>query len=218
MVILPTLGRPKQLARFIEAYHVTCASSPVAVFFDAADPSLPEYDKIDYPGNFIKVSVPAGTRLPEIQNLAFKHFPNRPWYGFVGDDCLPMTRDWDVLLAAACKPMGIAWPDDGIQGEKLATHPFIDGDLVRLIGWITPPGFVQYYTDNVLTDIARDLNRAMYMPNIKLMHMHHINGMAEMDATYARSGSMEQDRDAYINFRTNVYPHLIERLRLCSSM
>jgi hypothetical protein len=217
MIILPTLGRPHLLKRFIEAYHSTQASAAVCLVFDASDSTLPEYAKLEIPEWWLKASVPSGTSLPTLQNLLFRQFPDRGYYGFMSDDCVPETRNWDVILAgAAMYRAGIAWGDDSIQGARLATHPFIDGELARRIGWITPPHFKRFYTDNVITEIARALGRDVYLPHVKTTHYHHMNGKAQIDATYEAANTdvnMQGDRTVFEIFMKEEFPRLIERIR-----
>lgn len=213
MIIMPTMGRPHNLKRFIDVYRKTMAMTPVVVIFDQGDKALPEYFKLDYPANFTKVDVARGTRVSDLQNIAFYHFHNEPFYGFIGDDCVPETDHWDKILAEACGSNKISWGDDGIQGEKLATHPFIGGDLVRKIGWIAAPGFVRFFTDTIITDIARGLEAAVYLPDVKTTHYHPFNGTAPMDDVYRSAPPLDIDTMTYINFRKHQLPALIERLR-----
>ncbi len=214
MIIMPTMGRPHNLKRFIESYRATQASVPVCVVFDAADKTLPGYAELDWPANFIKTSVPAGTRVPAIQNAIFRQFPNLGFYGLIGDDCVPETRNWDVILAGACLyRQGIAWGFDSIQNERMATHPFLCGDLVRQIGWITPPHFTHYYGDTVITHIAQALNRDIYMPEVRTIHHHHMNGLAPDDATYQNLPPLQGDKTIYELFMKEDFPKIIQRVR-----
>lgn len=214
MIILPTMGRPHNLKRFIEHYRATQACTPVCVVFDAADPALPGYSELDFPANFIKVSVPAGTRVPAIQNLIFRQFNDMGFYGLIGDDCVPETRNWDVILAGACLYRdGVAWGDDSIQGPNIATHPFISGNYARRLGWLTPPHFTHFYADNVIGDIAKALNRDVYMPEIRTIHHHHINGLAPMDSTYANLPNMQGDRTVHEIFMREDFPRIIQRMK-----
>lgn len=213
MIIMPTMGRPHNLKRFIDAYRKTLATTPVVIVFDQGDKTLPEYAKLDYPDNFIKTDVAAGTRISDLQNMAFYHFHNESFYGLIGDDCVPETEHWDLILQEACGSNKIAWGDDGLQGSKIATHPFIGGDLLRKIGWIAAPGFVRFFTDTIVTDIARGLEVAVYLPNVKTIHYHPFNGTALMDDTYRAAPPLELDMTTYINFRKHQLPSLLERLR-----
>lgn len=213
MIIMPTMGRPHNVRRFIEAYRATKAMTKVLVVFDQADKALPEYEKIEWPFNFMKADVAPGTTINNIQNIVFYYFHDEPFYGLIGDDCVPQTEYWDLILQEACMPDKIAWGDDGIQGSKLATHPFIGGNLLRKIGWIAAPGFTRFFTDTIITDVARGLNRAVYLDSVKTIHYHPFNGTAPMDDTYRAAPPLDVDMMAYVNFRKNQLPLLIERLR-----
>lgn len=213
IIIMPTMGRPQNITRFIQAYADTQARTPIVMVLDDGDPKLKDYNAINYPLSFTRLMVPHGTTVPQCQNIAFELFPDKDYYGFIGDDCVPETRDWDWLLGNACQPNGIAWGDDGIQGEGLTTHPFIAGKLLRKIGYVAHPSFHHFFTDTVLLNIVRTLNCGVYLPNIKTTHYHHLNGKAEMDETYTSKGSLQRDFDNYNEFNRTEFPRLIERLR-----
>ena len=137
MIVLPSKGRPDLLMRFIKAYAVTGAIQPVYLGLDEADAS--RYDHVVLPENWKRCTSPEGTPLGGIFNMIFSAFPNEEYYAMVADDLLPETPFWDVALKESCLPDKIAWGNDGIQNEKLPTHPFIGGDLVRKMGWWSPP-------------------------------------------------------------------------------
>lgn len=213
MIILPTLGRPENIKRFVEAYRSTFASLPVLVVFDAGDALKAEYEKIGLPASFDKIFVPARTRCAAIQNLVFEKWPNEEFYAVLADDVVPETEKWDKELAEACRYEGIAWGDDDIQHKALATHPFIDGDLVRKMGWIAPPGLVHFFVDNVWTHLAAAIGGNGYLPDVKLTHHHHLNGKAVMDSTYRNATSFDADYVAYRAFMKNDFEALLKRVR-----
>jgi hypothetical protein len=210
MIFLPTRGRPQSILRFIECYHRTEAKEPVLLVTDHDDRS---YDAITLPANFsIKVMPPHGG-IGECMNAAFADHPNEVYYGLIADDVVPETPRWDQILINACLPYGISWGDDGVPGINLPTHPFIAGDLVRAIGWIACPTLKHWYTDNVCHDIAVGIGCGKFLPEVKLPHYHVFNDKAELDDTYLNQPSREKDKAAYLKFRQEELPGLLQRIR-----
>lgn len=210
MLILPTIGRPDSLKRFVEAYRATMASLPIYVMLDSADAY--RYDNVEIPTHWKRCSVPAGMRLGDIFNLIFKTYPNEDFYGMVADDVVPTTPCWDIFLRNACKPDRISWGWDSIQNEKLPVHPFIGGDLVRKLGFWAAPGIKHWFVDNAWKSIADALGVAVYLPEIKMTHHHYINGKSRLDRTYENQPSQKADEVAYMKFMSEEFPALINKL------
>lgn len=201
MWILPSRGRPANVIRLMEAFEKTGATTPVWLRFDDDDPQ-PEYG---YEGWVVEI----GPRLPlsEIYAEAYRKYPYLPWYGFIADDVVPTTPEWDKLLIAAAGQDGMAFGDDGINGSKHATHFVLGGNLVRSIGWLSLPGLARIYIDNVWNEIAKRLGVLRYMPNIMLRHHHFSNHLALFDATYKKSAEIkENDKRIYEAWKQHFQP------------
>lgn len=211
MLILPTKGRPQNLKRFVRSYLDTAATLSINVIFDAADAY--RYDDIQTPSHWKRISAPAGTRIGEIFNLIFKKYPDEDYYGMVADDIVPQTHLWDIVLRDSCLPDKIAWACDGLQNENLPVHPFIGGELVRKLGWWACPGLKHWYVDNVWKNLANALNCGVYLPNIKMTHLHPANGSAPYDRTYNEQPSHTADEICYINFLQNDFQQTVDRVK-----
>lgn len=212
MLILPTKGRPLSLKRFVRLYNETSATLPIHVVFDAADAG--QYNDIETPAHWKRVSVAAGTSLGGIFTKLFQKYPNEPYYGMVADDVVPETSGWDVIMAELCQPDKIVWGRDDIQNEKLPVHPFIGGDLVRKLGWWSAPGLKHWFVDNVWKNLAGALDCGLYLPQVKMTHLHPVNGRAGMDKTYREQPDHAADQRAYEKFMTEQFPEVIKRLSL----
>lgn len=212
MIILPTLGRPENLLRFIAACRQTKTSLPIHVVLDANDGH--RYNNIITPPTWKKVQVPAETRIGDIFNIIFRAFPHQDYYGMVADDVVPETLHWDVILRDSCLPDKISWGWDGIQNEKLPVHPFIGGDLVRKLGWWSPPGIKHWFVDNAWKSIGVALECENYLPEVKMTHHHYINGKARFDRTYEGQPSHKADEIAYGKFMGSQFPDIIRKIKL----
>lgn len=210
MILLPTKGRPLSLKRFVTRYETTGATLPVLLLTDEADRGV--YETVGLPAGFSEMTFPAGTPIGECFNRAFAAHPDEPYYGITADDVVPETDGWDVTLRDACLPDRVAWGDDGLQGKDLPTHPFLGGELVRKLGFIAPPGVKHWYADNFWALLANTHGLGTYLPDVKTTHRHHLNGLAEFDATYATQPDHEADRQAWARFLAGEYQEVRARL------
>lgn len=211
MLILPTKGRPSNLRRFISAYTDTYATIPIHVIFDAEDAHV--YNTVDTPSHWKRVSAPSGSCLGDIFSLIFKKYPNESYYGMVADDVIPETSGWDVIMAEICQPNKIVWGADGLQNENLPVHPFIGGDLLRKLGWWAAPGLKHWFVDNVWKNLADSLECGVYLPQVKMTHMHYINGRASLDRTYREQPNHGDDQRSYQEFMSKRFPDIINALK-----
>ena len=211
MLILPTKGRPLNLKRFIRAYNDTKAVIPIWLILDASDGY--RYNLIETPPHWKRVSVPSGTPLGGIFERIFKKYSNEAYYGMVADDVVPETEHWDSIMMEACQPDKIVWGCDELQNERLPVHPFIGGDLVRKLGFWAAPGMKHWFVDNAWKAIADALGCGIYMPNVKMIHRHYVNGRAPMDKTYQEQPNHMADQIAYQKFMNERFHDLIKRLK-----
>lgn len=211
MLILPTKSRPLNLKRFIRTYHETKATIPVWVIMDANDAYL--YNNVETPKHWKRISVHANTPLGGIFKRIYEKYPNEPYYGMVADDVVPETEGWDTIMVETCQPDKIVWACDGIQNERLPVHPFIGGDLVRKLGFWAAPGLKHWFVDNVWKAIADALDCGVYLPDVKMTHLHYVNGRAQMDRTYREQPNHQADARAYQRFMDEEFSGLIKRLK-----
>jgi len=193
--LLPSRSRPQNIVRLVQVEF----RSPVMLALDFDDPMLGGYHDLDLPKGWGTMTCGHGP-LSELYNCFFATYPSLDWYGFLADDVLPSAPDWDRKLIAAAGRDGLAFGDDGINGEKHAPHFVLGGDLVREFGWLALPGLDRIYIDTVWNDIARDRGVMRYLPDVKMPHLHFSNRRALMDVTY-RKQNKARDRAIYEEWR-----------------
>lgn len=137
--------------------------------------------------------------LAGIYNDAFRRHPNEAWYGFIADDVVPLTPDWDVRLIEEAGSHGMAVPAGG-HDVNGAPHFVLGGDLVREIGWLSLPGLDRLYIDTVWQRIAEARGTLKRVPDVVLEHRHFSNGKALMDDTYRKHNKM-RDKLTFDNWR-----------------
>ncbi len=196
MFILPSRGRPDNVARLIEAWHETAATAMEykwRVRLDEDDLTLDAYYRLPWPKCW---NVIIGKRISpcEAFNEAFGKCPDAGFYGLMGDDIMPRTACWDAILVSEASGWNVAYGDDLINGEAHGTHLVVGGELIRALGWVSLPGVKRLYCDTALNHIGRSLGVLRYRPDVILEHLHFSNRKAPMDETYRKPEKREDRR------------------------
>jgi len=183
MFILPSRGRPQNVARLIEHYRYTDATAPVCLYVDTDDPKFSEYNALDLPKTwrFYLNSRAPYNPVWHINNNHFNNFPNEPWYGHINDDMVPRTYHWDQELIKTAGSDHIAYGDDMLQSRRMCTFPVIGGDLVRHFGRLMFDGL---NIDTAWMLLGYKLGLLRYRPDVRLEHMHYTVNKAPYDETY----------------------------------
>ena len=194
--IIPSRTRPHNLRRLVAACSETLMTTRALLRLDDDDPLLRDYLRMETDWEIV---VDKRVPLSEVYNEVFPR--HLDWYGFLADDVLPETLNWDSTLIDAAGPDGMAYGDDGIH--QAPTHFVLGGDLVRDIGWLALPGLDRLYIDTVWKDIATDREVLRYLPDVKITHLHFSNRRAMRDAIY-RKPTKDNDRALYEAWRKEV--------------
>ena len=213
MFSLPSRGRPHNLARFLEAYRQTKATAPVRLRLDQDDPDLDSYYAIEIPQNWERMARPRSNGANPAHAELFAEKPDLLWYGLIADDVIPRTPEWDQILIDAAGRDKLAYADDGFQGEKLATHPVIGGDMVRSIGWLVCPDLGHSYADTALHLIAQKTGRCVYRGDVLLEHMHPLANKAQPDKTYRYAEGFVADTQRFHKWRGMSLRPIVEKLK-----
>lgn len=205
LVIVPSRGRPGNVAELLEAWHQTAASSGrtrLLIAVDDDDPELSGYRALPLPG-WAELAVGPRERMnPTLNRRALECAGDHYALGFMGDDHRPRTRCWDDAVLGALRAMGsgLAYGDDLVQRERLATAVFITSDIVRALGYFAPPRQMHMYLDNAWMTLGTMLGRLAYLPNVVIEHLHPVAGTAEWDDGYREVNAQvvyDSDRAAF---------------------
>jgi hypothetical protein len=180
LILLPSLNRPKQLSECVTSLCAT-ATGP----FD--------FLALTEKSTFVE----AVNSVPE--ELLYRY----DILGLLGDDCRMRTQDWDGLVQNhLAGKVGLVYGRDGIQDEKLPTQPFFSTAIALTLGFVLPPMFKQYFTDDWLLALANGAGCRFYAPDLFTEHMHSCAGKSANDETYMRSNAwMEEDGEAWHRYR-----------------
>lgn len=213
-ILLPTRGRPDNLARFIVAVEGTADDWVLYLRLDTDDPKAVMYDHVIGVGwpnirTFHGDRVGFGASLNELAAHAERDGVSH--LGMFGDDVVPETEGWDTALVAGLgEKLGVAYGDDGLRKKHapdLPTHYVTQTEVYRRLGYLAPPTIRHLFLDNVARDVGRYLKNFVYVP-VKIRHLHpwaegeHLN-----DATYMQGGRNHDirhaDRLAYVRWMSD---------------
>lgn len=228
LVIVPSRGRPENVARLMEAWKATVSGdTKLFVVTDPDDPRADGYDELQIGASddrFGRIILDPGgerLRLGGILNYigyAYAHETDVPMLGFCGDDHLPRTEGWDTAVLAALHDLGsgIVYGNDLLQGERLPTAAFMTSDIIRTLGWMVPPGLIHLYIDDAWRELGNAMGRLKYLPDVVIEHMHPAAQKASWDHRYAEVNAPEvaaADKATFDAWMAEGLPAAVAKLR-----
>ena len=199
-IIFPTRNRPDNCKRLLESIKNTVSDETlieVCMYIDSDDiltlPAIEGYN----------VKFVVGERLRNLSilwNEAYK-LASGDIIMHCGDDIVFRTKNWDVAIRDAFNKYDdkivLVYGDDTIMHDQIATHSFIHRKWIEVSGFFLPPYFSSDYNDLWLDNVARMINRLVYLPNVITEHMHYGVGKATIDQnTIDRLARHQEDRVA----------------------
>jgi hypothetical protein len=191
-VIVPSRGRPHNIARLLDAMSQTCqGGTDLIVGADDNDPYLDEYQA--FTGCQVVVKPGLQGRLVEWLNvLAIAAANDYPYVGHIGDDNIPRSDGWDVKIIDSLRrqgPIGFCFGDDLDPGRTpgtLSIHIFMTSNVIRRLGYMGPPSIQHMYVDPVwyAWGTATSIE---FLPDAVLEHMHYSLSRSPMDESYQHS-------------------------------
>ena len=204
MWLLPSRGRPHLAARLFEKGNFQAGGLLILDGYDQHN-----YKNVNLPSGWKRLITPKKMYLSEKLNYGFSQKSSEPWYGILNDDHLPLTEGWDVKLVEALKRQPIVWPKDN-YGDRIST-PVFDGDLVRTLGWITPPEMNHFYVDDAHELLAECLG-CTRLEDVTVSHEHVNAGRMKPDLTWHERPDPEADRKAYMTWCRDKWPEIRQRI------
>jgi len=213
LVVIPSRGRPENIARAIKALADTNSRIDLKVGVDNDDPKLDEYKKLD-------VNLVIGERKKfaatyndiVMDNLDYKYI------SFFGDDHVPRSDRWDEQFRRELDKMGtgVVYGNDLVMGEAIATEWTITSDIPKTLGYAVPKGFVHLYVDNYFMKLGESIGKLSYLSDVVVQHMHPCAGTAVEDLTYREANSQanwSNDRIRFEKYMSEELASDAEKLR-----
>lgn len=211
-VIVPTKGRPGNAARLVSAFADTIVDDDTHLILaiDHNEELRAEYYTAIplYPWVTLHtVEVKPQRMGPVLNEIAVHQAELADCIGFMGDDHLPRTEGWDVLLAKALDGHpGVAYGNDLVKGEALPTACVISAKIIRKLGFMCPPRQEHLYLDDYWKMLGKATGNLVYLPDVIIEHLHPTVGKAPWDAGYHQANDPQQyawDHTAYQEFLAN---------------
>jgi hypothetical protein len=191
-VICPSRERAGRIGACVEAFYGTSyGHADLFVCVDSDDPQLGDYGPA-MDGEGVLLVGPPMRCVPKLQ-WAWEMVKEYRVVGFVGDDTLARTLDWDRKMLDLADELKWAFfhPDDGATGARHMIHPFMTGNIPKALGRFAPDGYLHTWIDNYFDTLARRSGLYHFLPDVLFEHMHYSPGKAVEDATYARGNGRE---------------------------
>lgn len=200
LVIVPSRGRPDNVAELVKVFGETRSYAELLIVVDDDDELLERYELVmeDTP-DWARLEIGPRKRLgPTLNDFAIKNVPAYDILAFMGDDHRPRTHHWDQRLAGAIARtggVGVSYGNDLIQGPNLPTAVWMSSCIVETLGYMVPPGMVHLYLDDFWKALGMRLQRLTYISDVIIEHMHPVAGKAPWDERYAEvnSGAMYEN-------------------------
>lgn len=210
-VIVPSRHRPESIYRLARAWEKTGAECDLAVGVDDdddADAYLHALADLPRAGVTVGLHVDMNTTLNHMA-VEIAEGGHYDVIGFMGDDHLPRTQNWDEAIArhVRAKPCSIVYGNDLFQGPNLPTAVFMDARIVRTLGYFAPPMMRHLYLDNAWKTWGETLGSLVYLPDVIIEHMHPEAGKAEWDEGHKRVNSgetYEYDRQRWDEYNASA--------------
>lgn len=220
-VIVPSRSRPDSIARLAHAVSQTCNPrfTDLTVVVDHDDPKLPDYyDAAGRDQWWDLVVQDQDVKLgPVLNRAAVKAAEDYPYVAFMGDDHLPRSPLWDEQLVQSLigKP-GVAYGNDLFQGPNLPTAVVMSSDVVRVLGYMSPPALVHLYLDDFWKMLGESVGNLVYRGDVVIEHLHPVAGKAQWTPEYQWTTSQElmsADGERYRQYLSAEWPRELARLK-----
>jgi hypothetical protein len=203
-VLVPSRGRPHNIARLIEAMNATCrGDTTLIVGVDDDDPYLDQY--LAFSGCKTVVLADYQRQLVAWLNvLATWYARGYSFLGHIGDDNVPRTVGWDVQVMESLKHHNFCHADDldpGRPAGSLSLTIFMRSEVIKTLGYMGPPQLQHMYVDPVWFAWGQATS-IEFLSDVVIEHMHYtISGKAPHDESYALSTALiPRDCDAYNDY------------------
>ena len=221
-VLVPSRGRPANVARLIKACAKTCRIKTMLMFgFDDDDLALSaNLAAIDWESMSVvqpRMGLAAWTN--HLCGAVIDGSVDVPYLASVGDDMVPITDGWDEQLIGQLERTGpgFAYPEDRRRSD-IPEACVISTPIVQALGWMCLPALDHWYVDNVWADLGNGAGCLHYLPDVIVEHRHpNVTGQPG-DRTYSDAAArFDADAAAYRRWRLFQMGKDIETVRACLS-
>ena len=186
MWLLTSLSRPDRIRDLVASYAWGSGESRVMLVLWAGDKRMKEYLAQTWPANWTTEIVDVRGNGPTYNEM-LSRYPDEPQYGFLADDAVLDIQGMLSELEREAGRWNVAYANDKFHGESIPTMPCLGGDLVRAVGYLSPPSIIHQAIDCAWHEIGAPLGALRYRADLTYTHKHPLFGTAKFDATYRDS-------------------------------
>lgn len=191
-VLIPTRGRPKRFRNTVETLLKTKSGKVEILAYLDEDDNREPYERIKFP----ELRYIVGPRIglaKIIHKLIESALHSHMFLG--ADDIEFQTFGWDTKMVEAMPEdcIGLVYAND--NWKRVCNHFMFHQKWVSLTGFF-PDDFEHFGPDGYVMKIAKELKRAIYLPDVVIEHLHWKASKAARDLTYAypnESGMVDRD-------------------------
>lgn len=182
-LLVPSRGRPDQLARFLASVAATVESPHLLEIVLVLDEDDGASATITHPNlRIVRAIGPAGRRMGQLNQDGYRAARGR-YVMLLNDDVIVRTAGWDRLLAAhlAAIPdeVVLLHVNDTLMRHHLCTFPLVSRFVCEQAGGICPEEYERYRIDDHLEDIFNLLaalgeRRTIHLPEVVFEHLNAV--------------------------------------------
>ncbi|MBY0514690.1 MAG: glycosyltransferase family 2 protein [Gemmataceae bacterium] len=178
-LIVPTRGRPAQLARFLDSLAAATrrpSRVEVILVIDADDPAS---QGVNHPRLMIRRSIgPAGRTMGQLNQDGYAASAG-DYVMLLNDDAIVRTRGWDAVVLKCFRrfpdPFVLVHVNDTLIEHHLCVFPLVSRAYCELAGGICPADYLRYRIDDHIEDpfdllAAVGVRRTVYLPEVVFEH------------------------------------------------
>lgn len=179
IILVPTLNRPELLKRFLLSYVATETTMPCLVLVDKKDPSLDDYQKIDYPKGVTLVLTESRSMGGKCQEV-WDQYIDLDAVTLLNDDHVLETLGWDNKVLSQITGTNVIGTNDGWTApNRLGGATTFSTKVLKTLGWMFPPGIEHLYIDNVYEFLCAKAQCANILMDVMARHNHVFNPEAK---------------------------------------
>jgi hypothetical protein len=211
-VIVPSRGRPGNVARLRETAAATCrGDTDIFWGFDEDDPDLAANRNAANDPDHTFTARGMRHRLVDWLNIlaANARDDGYDYIGHIGDDNVPEAEGWDTMITESLDrqgDIGFCFGNDMDPGRapgSLSIHIFMTANVVDRLGYFGPPSIQHMYVDPVWYAWGQRTS-IEYLPDCALPHYHYSLGRSARDESYEHStGLIPADCERYNDYCEN---------------
>lgn len=218
-LLIPTRARPDRLRTWLQSIVDTADELDklhAIIRYDHDDTATIEAIS-DLSAEFPFTLWVVGERKPlaEYWNDAFAD-GNSPIVMMNGDDSVFTCKGWDTRVRdffSSHDPYWLLYGPDGIQNEKLSTHPITTRQAANERKYYVWPEFTMGYVDTWLYEIYQRAGRLHYDEGVGLDHRHFTKFPELTDETYS------EQRGERMQYSTKIWRSTVkERVKAARAM